>query len=442
MSGMLSAPAHKGYPAWAPPLPVAEVGAQGWHVLQPDWPLPCATLRQQALNHNVGWMQKLVSQAGVELVPHGKTTMSPELFQTQLAAGAWGITFATVGQLAAGLAAGVQRAVLANQVLLPHDLHWLRQLLNRHPTLQAPFLLDSVAQLGAIEAWTAGACSSQGDMPPPFDVLIELGLPDGRTGCRSVAQALELAHAAHASQAVRLVGVECYEGLWAKGDSASDATLVSTLMQQVHDLAHACDRAGLFDAAPEVLISAGGSAVFDLVVGWLKPTLSRPVRGLLRSGCYVTHDDGFYKRLGHLVDQRLATHGLLGQPWGCGSGLQAALEVWAVVQSRPAPHLAILNAGKRDLSFDMGLPTPVRWCRAGSMQPDTAPAHWAITQLNDQHAYLNLGDTTETTPATGLQVGDRVALGVSHPCSTFDKWRWMPVVTDGGQVVGAITTGF
>ena len=183
MSGMLSAPAHKGYPAWAPPVPVAEVGAQGWHVLQPDWPLPCATLRQQALNHNVGWMQKLVSQAGVELVPHGKTTMSPELFQTQLAAGAWGITFATVGQLAAGLAAGVQRAVLANQVLLPHDLHWLRQLLNRHPTLQAPFLLDSAAQLSAIEAWAASAHSSQGDMPPPFDVLIELGLPDGRTGC-------------------------------------------------------------------------------------------------------------------------------------------------------------------------------------------------------------------------------------------------------------------
>jgi hypothetical protein len=125
--------------------------AQGWHVLQADWPLPCATLKQAALKHNVGWMQRLVSQAGVSLMPHGKTTMSPELFHLQLDEGAWGITFATVGQLAAGVAAGVRRAVLANQVLLPHDLSWLNQLHTLHPGLQAPFLLDSVAQLNTIE---------------------------------------------------------------------------------------------------------------------------------------------------------------------------------------------------------------------------------------------------------------------------------------------------
>jgi D-serine dehydratase len=384
-------------------------------------------------------MQRLVSQAGVSLVPHGKTTMSPELFHLQLDEGAWGITFATVGQLAAGVAAGVRRAVLANQVLLPHDLSWLNQLHTLHPGLQAPFLLDSVAQLNTIENWMAQA-RTHATPPNPFQVLIELGLPAGRTGCRTLAQALDLAHAAHASTAVRLVGIECYEGLWAKGDATADSQLVSTLMQQVHNLAHTCDRAGLFNDTPEVLISAGGSAVFDLVASWLTPVLSRPVRGLLRSGCYITHDDGFYKRLGHLVDERLATHGLKDQAWPCGGGLQAALEVWCTVQSRPEPHLAILNAGKRDLSFDMGLPTPLRWSPAGSTTVHDAPAGWRITQLNDQHAYLDMGDHDHSTPA--LQVGDRVALGISHPCTTFDKWRWMPLVADDGQIVGAITTRF
>jgi hypothetical protein len=212
------------------------------------------------------------------LVPHGKTTMSPELFQIQLDEGAWGITFATVGQLATGVATGVRRALLANQVLLPHDLSWLNQLHTSHPDLQAPFLLDSATQLTAIESWMAQA-QTHATPPRPFEVLIELGLPAGRTGCRTLTQALDLAQAAHASPAVRLVGIECYEGLWAKADTTADRQLVDTLMQQVHDLAQTCDRAGLFNDTPEVWISAGGSAVFDLVASWLTPVLSRQVLG-------------------------------------------------------------------------------------------------------------------------------------------------------------------
>lgn len=440
MSMVLSAPACKGYPAWAPSLPASDVGQQGWHVLQDDWPLPSATLKQTALQHNLGWMQHLVNRAGVELAPHGKTTLSPELFAMQLQAGAWGITLATVGQLAFGVASGVRRALIANQVVLAHDLMWLTRLTQQHTDLQAPFLLDSAEQLTAVERVWAQADTQSPDALRPFDVLIELGLPGGRTGCRTVSQALSLARAAHASPAVRLVGIECYEGLWAKGEDATDTTLVAQLMHAVHELAHACDEAGLFDHTPEVLVTSGGSAVFDLVVARLKPVLSKPVRGLLRSGCYVTHDDGFYKRLGHMACGRLSRSLSEGEWPGCGNGLQAALEVWSVVQSCPEAHLAILNAGKRDLSFDMGLPVPVRWCPASQRIPQAAPPAWRILQLNDQHAYLDMGEPNLTAPR--LRPGDRVALGISHPCTTFDKWRWMPLVTDSGHITGAITTGF
>lgn len=429
-SPLLSAATHKGYPAWAATLPLADVGRQGWHVLQPDWPLPCAVLRQSALRHNLGWMQRLVHQAGVDLAPHGKTTLSPELFQAQLDAGAWGITFASVAQLAMGVTHGVRRAVIANQVLLPHDLAWLARLLREHSGLQAPFLLDSDAQLQAIE---------NAALDRPLDVLLELGLPAGRTGCRSHEQALALASAAHASSAVRLVGLECYEGM-ATGDTAADTDMVQTLMQRMHSVARACDDEGLFDGAGEIIITAGGSSVFDLVAPLLKPELSRPVRALMRSGCYLTHDDGLYQRLVKQVDHRLATDGLAGQPWGCGSGLQSALEVWAVVQSRPEPHIAILNAGKRDLSHDMGLPTPRRWCPLGRDTAQPLPGHWRTVALNDQHTHLHLEPTDAKHP--DLRVGDRVALGISHPCTTFDKWRWMPVTDDSGQIVDAISTIF
>jgi len=284
--------------------------------------------------------------------------------------------------------------------------------------LRAPFLVDSVAQLALIE---------QAAAPVAFEVLVELGLPGGRTGVRDDAEALALARRLHASAAVRLAGVEAYEGLWATGNDAGDAALVGALMQRLHALAAACEAEGLFEVE-QPIVSAGGSAVFDLVARGLRPPGSR-WQPLLRSGCYVTHDDGAYRRYVQVVNRRL----------GCAeaNGLRAALEVWAVVQSCPEPGLAILNAGKRDVSADWGLPVPVKWAPAGELRPREGPPGWAIDKLNDQHAYLRLDDA-----AVAPQVGDRVALGISHPCTTFDKWRWMPIVDEAYAVIDAITTCF
>lgn len=431
MDTLLHASTHKAYPSWAAPLPSSAIAAQGWHILQTDWPLPCAVLRQSALSHNLNWMQRLVRQTGIDLAPHGKTTLSPELFQAQLHAGAWGITVANVWQLALAVSWGVRRALIANQVLLAHDLAWLDRLQQQHPDLLVVCWLDSFEQLAAmVAAQTRTAVK----------VVVELGLSGGRTGCRSDEQLFDLALAIQAHAAVDLVGLSCYEGLWASGDEATDTALVNGLMQRLHKAAQRCDEAGLFDAASEIVLTAGGSAVFDLVAPQLAGPMgvnwSRPVRGLLRSGCYLTHDHGTYQRYGRSIEKRLTQRGLGGQAWPCG-GLQAALEVWTVVQSRPEPHLAILNAGKRDVSFDVGLPTPQRHAPAGSRDIQACPSDWRITALNDQHAYLDLGPTH-----SDLYVGDRVALGISHPCTTFDKWRWMPTITDQGDIVGAITTGF
>jgi D-serine dehydratase len=423
----------KGYPPGAPPLHRAQIAAQHWNVLAGDLPLPLAVVQRGALAQNLGWMQRHVQAHGIALAPHGKTTMSPELFAAQAEAGAWGITFASVHQLARGVAGGVRRALIANQVIQPSDLRQLAALRAAHPALRAPFFIDSPAQIALIEAEPLDA---------PLEVLVELGLPSdptgqrarGRTGCRRHDDALALARAAHASPAVTLAGLSTYEGLWGSGDSAADRALVDGLMQRVHALVQAMDAEALFEA-PEILVTAGGSAVFDLVSPWLNPAafpaLSRPVLGLLRSGCYVTHDSGHYQRMVHVAHQRL----------GCATasegadGLRAALQVWALVQSVPEPGLAILNAGKRDVGIDMGPPVALLHAPRGATTATPAPAHWRITQLNDQHAYLDTG-------TDALQVGDRVALGISHPCTTFDKWRWMAVVDDDLQVVDALTTMF
>ena len=419
-------PRLKGFPHRHASVALQDVKSLGWNVLASDLPLPLAVLKQSALVHNVEWMQRFVRERGIELAPHGKTTMSPQLFKRQLDAGAWGLTFATVHQARIGVASGARRILIANQVMQAEDLAGIQALRAANPDLRLVFLVDSLAQLTLIERW----CKAQGaiEVPGAFEVMLELGVPGGRCGCRSHEDACALAQALHASPAVRLVGIECYEGLAAKGQTAHDEPYAQALMERVHRIAREVDLQGWFET-DEVLVSAGGSAIFDLVAGRLKPSLGKPVRGLLRSGCYVTHDHGQYRRMLQAVAERC----------GCEETLQPALEVWASVQSRPEPGLALLTAGRRDVSYDLEMPIPFARAALHERVPQGVPASWKVVGLNDQHAHLRWSAEDE---ALAPEVGERIGLGISHPCTTFDKWPWMPVVDDHYQVVDAIVTQF
>lgn len=397
-----------------------------------DLPYPLAVLRETALAHNIRWMQEYADRRGVVLAPHGKTTMAPKLFEMQLQGGVWGMTFANVSQMAVGLHSGVRRVVIANQVLAVADLNALLAWQEQLPDLQVAFLVDSLAQLGLIEQWHRDVKA-----PRTLDVLLEVGFAGGRTGCRSLDQALTLAQALGRSSAVRLRGIECYEGPLATCNREADPLVVTDFVQTVQKITREIDRLKLFQG-PDLWITAGGSAVFDLVLPLLRmSSLSKPVLGILRSGCTVTHDHWHYSRYLELVAERE----------GMGRTLQPALEVWTLVQSVPEPGLALLNAGRRDLSFDIAMPVPVRHVAlaqcsllGGSIDlaaSQTLPQDWHISALNDHHAYLRF-DPTGLTP----QVGDRVALGISHPCTTFDKWSWLALVNDEGWVQDMVTSWF
>ncbi|WP_264371571.1 type III PLP-dependent enzyme domain-containing protein [Pulveribacter suum] len=97
-----------------------------------------------------------------------------------------------------------------------------------------------------------------------------------------------------------------------------------------------------------------------------------------------------------------------------------------MVQSVSEAGQALLTCGRHDLSYDLEMPIPVSLARRGALVAKAVPGHWSVSALNDQHASLCLNG--EAPPAQQPRVGDRVELGLSHPCTTFDKWRWMPVV--------------
>src|SRR5450432_508582 len=107
----------KGIPGAVAGFPLSEIGGQGWNLLREDLPLPVAVLRQSALAGNGRWMRAFLALSDSVIAPHGKTTMSPQLFQRQIADGAWAMTVATAQQLRICRDSGIARVVLANQLV-------------------------------------------------------------------------------------------------------------------------------------------------------------------------------------------------------------------------------------------------------------------------------------------------------------------------------------
>jgi D-serine dehydratase len=413
----------KGFPYAAPAMPLREIGRQRWNVLRGDVPLPVAIVRRSAMRSNSTWMREFTKATDVRIAPHGKTTMCPQIFARQIDDGAWGITVANVRQLDLCAAIGVSRMIIANQVLAQGDVARLATLAKGDRALEVFFLVDSLEQLAMVDAE-----ARRHEIGRPLTALLEIGYEGGRTGVRSRTDAMTLARAIAATRTVALSGIECYEGLMLS-NSDEDAARVDGLLDDVRSVAAACDAEGLF-AGPEVILSAGGSAAFDIVARDLPLRMSKPVITILRSGCYITHDSGTYERFFERVRARS------GEPWRSQPGLTPALEVWSQVQSRPERELAILTMGRRDVSFDIDMPRPVKRFRAGQRAPDPAPGAWQVVKLNDQHAYLRVPGDAD------LKVGDLVGCGISHPCTTFDKWQLLLEVDDDYTVVEGLRTFF
>ena len=401
---------YKGFPP-GDGVTIGTVGSRGWNLLRGDLPLPALVLKESALEHNVALMAQWCDERGLLHAPHGKTTMAPQLFSRQLDAGAWGITAATVSQARMYRAFGVQRILLANELVEPAALRWLADELAAAPELDFYCLVDSVRDVEAMTQALAGAVRS-------VNVLVEIGYAGGRTGCRTIAQALDVAAAVTRSPALELVGSEGYEGIIAHDREEASLTAVDAFLKRLRDATIELERDGFFSRRDRIVVSAGGSAYFDRVAELLGADwpFETPVDLVIRSGGYVTHDVGLYERTSPLVRE-----------------LQPALEAWGAVLSRPEPDLALVGLGKRDVSHDVDPPLPQLVNGSDGLREATG---MSVTELNDQHAYVQVPSDDP------LAVGDLIGCGISHPCTAFDKWRLIPVVDDDYTVVDAVATFF
>ncbi|MFK3676307.1 alanine racemase [Microbacterium sp. NPDC090218] len=391
----------KGFPAHAAGLRLSEVA--GADLRLSDLVTPVLTVHEDALRHNEQTVFAWAREQGVLLAPHGKTSMAPALWQRLLDAGAWGISVATPWQAEVAVDAGVRTVLIANAVADPAAVTRLGALLAADADLRVLCWADSLA---GVEILAAGMREST----QPLDVLVELGGAHGRTGARTVSEGERIAQAISDAPGLRLAGVTGYEGPFGPDRSEASVAAVDAYLRTLVELHARLD----YPEGVRPVLSAGGSSFPDRAASVLAPEHDT-ADVVLRSGAFQIHDDGFYSRM---------------SPFGALTGtapLRSAMHAWSRVVSQPEEGLALLDAGRRDVPFDLDLPTP-----------QSVPGE--ITALNDQHAFLHLSD------GAAVAVGDVVRLGLSHPCTAFDKWRVVAVIDDPDaadpRVIGAVATCF
>ncbi|MFE5029321.1 amino acid deaminase [Streptomyces sp. NPDC056656] len=407
----------KGLPPDAEGLTVGELAAERRNLFTGGFTTPVLALSAERLEHNLALMETYATRHGLAFAPHGKTSMAPQLFHRQIEHGAWGITLAVPHQVRIARAFGIQRIFLANELVDAAALRWLAGELDRDPGFRFICYVDSVRAVELMDAALAEAGATR-----PVDLVVELGAGEGaRTGVRTEAECFDIANAVAAADTLRLVGIAGYEG---EVPDASPET-VGAWLRRLTALLVEFDKANRFADLDEIVVSAGGSAWFDAVAEVFTelPELSAPVLKLLRSGAYVSHDDGHYKHLTPF--NRVPEEG----------ALHPAFRLWAQVVSRPTAEQAFTNAGKRDAAYDLDLPEAqvVRDARTGEVREATGVT---VTGLSDQHGWVR------TEGGEDLAVGDWLGMGLSHPCTSFDKWQLIPLVEADGTVVDYVRTYF
>jgi D-serine deaminase-like pyridoxal phosphate-dependent protein len=215
---------------------------------------------------------------------------------------------------------------------------------------------------------------------------------------------------------LELAGLAAYEG------GLPDAEAAGRYLAGVRAAVHRLSVERLL--GEEVVVTAGGSKYFDVVADRLAGTWlpGHRLRVVLRSGAYISHDDGIYQDWTPF--RRIPEEG----------SLEPALHMWAQVLSTPEDGLAIVGMGKREVAYDEGLPSPLQ-VRAldGTLRP---AGGLRVRSVNDHHAYVEVGADATVAP------GELIRFGISHPCTAFDKWKVIPMIDDDHTVVDLIRTYF
>lgn len=394
---------YKGFPIDSYGKTLEQFLATKPNLFTANFQFPIMVLKESAVKNNIAQMMSFCNSVNAELAPHVKTTMSPQLAQMQVAAGATALTVANFWQGSIFLKYGFKNLIIANEVLDPTAIAAIARI-NRQKQAEIIFYVDSILALEIIQKYTP----LEGEQ----NLLIEIGTDNGRGGVRDLSQVAEIAQRISADSRLNLIGVTGFEG--AVPDAARGRRGERKISKFCQKIVAAAQLAYPYKSDQPFVISAGGSAYFDIVARELNK-FEKPRRLLLRSGGYITHDHKYYEEIYPFAST--------------DRSFQPAIEVWGQVISKPERDFGVLNLGKRDIGNDLHNPIPIK-SYDGQVKSFSA----VIEKLNDQHGYLR--------GKQEFSLAQLIGLGISHPCTTFDKWGLIPLVNDDYDLINCIQTFF
>ena len=394
---------NKGFPLNSYGKTVEQFLASKPNIFSAGFQFPIMVLKDNALKHNIDRMARFCKSVGAELAPHVKTTMSPQIAQMQVDAGAFALTIANFWQAEIFRSFGFKKLIIANEVLDPSAIAAISEL-NGKQAAEIIFYVDSLAGLEIVKKHT----SKDGIQ----NLFIEIGTDNGRGGVRDLDLVTTIAKNISEDPRLKLRGVTGFEG--AVPNAARTRAGEDSVTKFCQKIVAAANNAFPYKSESEFIISAGGSAYFEIVASELNK-FDKPKILLLRSGGYVTHDSKYYEEVYPFRDS--------------DDLLLPAIEVWAQVISAPEKDFGVLNLGKRDVGCDLHNPIPV-----ARYSDKLSKFSGEIEKLNDQHGFMRSQEK--------FAVSELIGLGISHPCTTFDKWRLIPLVNDNYDVVDCIHTFF
>ena len=395
-------------PIAAQGLSIADFLSTKPNLFTSDFQFPIMILRDSALENNIKRMASYCKSLGFELAPHVKTSMSPQISQRQIDAGAWALTVANFSQASMMYASGFNRLIIGNEVVEPTSIAEIAKI-NGSGAGQIIFYIDSLAGLKIAQDSITNVADAK------LNVFMEIGAVGARTGIRDL-ELLKIILAEIAKdERIYVRGVSGFEGVVPGGNRDSDG--IEKLRIFLRHIVAAAKITAPFIREDKIIISGGGSSFFDYVAEEFAK-YEGDAQFILRSGGYVSHDHIGYENM----------YPFMGAP--DSERFYPALELWARVLSVPEADLAMLNYGKRDAGNDLHNPLPI--LKLGK-KPEAFRGE--IEKLNDQHAFMKI------SPGT-VAVGDIIGCGISHPCTNFDKWRLLPLVNDNYDVIDLVRTHF
>lgn len=342
---------------------------------------PALLVDRPSLNANIGGMAERVSAAGAVLWPHAKTHKSTEIARAQLAAGAQGITVATVAEAETMVAAGVSDILIAYP---PVDAWRLERITALAARAQILITLDNLETLGRLDRACAEADVS-------LTYLWEIDCGNHRCGSAPGVPSAELvATAVSSTRHIEYGGLMTFAGhAYGAHDDAELRAIAEQEISAVRSTATELERRGI--EVPVLSIGSTPTAQYldDRAAGMY-----------VRPGNYVFND---------------ATQVALGT----ASIDACALTVLTTVISRPQPDRAIFDAGSKALSSDR------MTARAGGYGIVCGMPGVSVERLYEEHAIARVDASTR------LEVGTRVRVIPNHACTTVNLHAAAYIVDDG-----------